>query len=60
MIVVDPKGNLFDERRKSDRRKSKKNVEDDRRKGKDRRTDEWVKELLMDDNDNQKETQEEN
>lgn len=48
MIVVDPKGNLFDERRKSDRRKNKKTVKDDRRKGKDRRTDEWVKELLND------------
>lgn len=59
MIVVDPKGNLFDERRKAERRKTirRKNdddVKDNRRSGKDRRTDEWVKDLLKD------ETQEEN
>lgn len=59
MVVVDPEGNLFDERRKSqrrkiNRRKNEDNSQDDRRSGKDRRTDEWVKELLED------ETQEEN
>ena len=59
MIVVDPQGNLFDERRKAERRKTirRKNdddVKDNRRSGKDRRTDEWVKDLLKD------ETQEEN
>ena len=48
MIVVDPKGNLFDERRKNNRRKNKEEVENDRRDGKDRRTDEWAKELLND------------
>lgn len=46
MIVVDPKGNLFDERRKKiDRRKKDEFVAVDRRSGKDRRTDEWVKDL---------------
>lgn len=50
MIVVDPEGNLFDERRKSERRKTNRrknddNTQDDRRSGKDRRTDEWVKDL---------------
>ena len=59
MIVVDPQGNLFDERRKAERRKTKRRQNDDdakdnRRSGKDRRTDEWVKDLLKD------ETQEEN
>lgn len=67
MIVVDPKGNLFDERRKNNRRKNKEDVENDRRDGKDRRTDEWAKELLNDNeiqegnlNENPKEPQEEN
>ncbi len=67
MIVVDPKGNLFDERRKNNRRKNKEEVENDRRDGKDRRTDEWAKELLNDNeiqegnlNENPKEPQEEN
>ncbi len=61
MIVVDPAGNLFDERRKTERRKTNRrknddeNAQDDRRSGKDRRTDEWVKELLENE-----ETQEEN
>lgn len=59
MIVVDPQGNLFDERRKAERRKTNRrqnddDVKDNRRSGKDRRTDEWVKDLLKD------ETQEEN
>ena len=54
MIVVDPNGKLFDERRKTNRRKSKSFVSNDRREGKDRRTDEWVKDLEID------ETQEEN
>lgn len=36
MIVMDADGNLFDDRRKSDRRKASANVSDDRRK-KDRR-----------------------
>ena len=49
MIVVDPQGNLFDERRKKNRRKNDEFVSNDRREGKDRRTDEWVKELLDDD-----------
>ncbi|MBR0427272.1 MAG: hypothetical protein IJK18_03630 [Clostridia bacterium] len=62
MIVVDPEGNLFDERRKEERRKTSRrknndNTQDDRRSGKDRRTDGWVKELLEDETD---ETQEEN
>ncbi len=55
MIVVDPKGNLFDERRKTNRRKNDEQVETDRRQGKDRRTDEWVKELLMDDDEKKQE-----
>ena len=45
MIVVDPKGNLFDERRKANRRQNNEEVETDRRQGQDRRTDEWVKDL---------------
>ena len=48
MIVVDPEGNLFDERRKTNRRKDDEKVENDRRVGEDRRKDEWVKELLED------------
>lgn len=67
MIVVDPQGNLFDERRKKNRRKNDEFVSNDRREGEDRRTDEWVKELLDDEeiqegnlNENQKEPQEEN
>ena len=53
MIVVDPQGNLFDERRKAERRKTNRRQNDDdtkedRRSGKDRRTDEWVKDLLKD------------
>ena len=54
MIVVDPQGNLFDERRKTNRRQNDDDAKDNRRSGKDRRTDEWVKDLLKD------ETQEEN
>ena len=54
MIVVDPEGNLFDERRKTNRRKNDEDVETERRQGKDRRTDEWVKDLEID------ETQEDN
>lgn len=53
MIVVDPEGNLFDERRKANRRKNEEFVTNDRREGTDRRTDEWVKDLLKE------ETQEE-
>ena len=67
MIVVDPNGKLFDERRKKNRRKNDEFVSEDRREVKDRRTDEWVKELLDDEeiqegnlNENQKETQEDN
>jgi len=55
MIVVDPNGKLFDERRKTNRRKSKSFVSNDRREGKDRRTDEWVKELLKDDDEKKQE-----
>lgn len=47
MIVVDPDGNLFEERRKSDRRKNNEEVENDRRV-EERRKDEWVKELKKD------------
>ena len=67
MIVVDPNGKLFDERRKKNRRKNDEFVSKDRRELKDRRTDEWVKELLDDEeiqegnlNENQKEPQEDN
>lgn len=54
MIVVDPEGNLFDERRKANRRKNDEVVDTERRQGQDRRTDEWVKDLEIE------ETQEEN
>ena len=47
MIVVDPKGNLFDERRKKNRRKYDEDVETDRRV-EERRKDEWVEELNKD------------
>lgn len=47
MIVVDPKGNLFDERRKKNRRKYDEDVENDRRV-EERRKDEWVEELKKD------------
>ena len=47
MIVVDPKGNLFNERRKKNRRKDDEEVENDRRV-EDRRKDEWVEELKKD------------
>ena len=55
MIVVNPKGDLFDERRKAERRKTSRrknddNTQDDRRSGKDRRTDKWVKDLEIDEN----------
>lgn len=48
MIVVDPQGNLFDERRKINRRQNNEEVDTDRRQGQDRRTDEWVKDLEID------------
>lgn len=54
MIVVDPNGKLFDERRKNNRRKNDEFVSNDRRELKDRRTDEWVKELLIDDEKQEK------
>lgn len=47
MIVVDPDGNLFEERRKNDRRKNNEKVENDRRV-EERRKDEWVEELKKD------------
>ena len=47
MIVVDPKGNLFNERRKQDRRKNTEEVENDQRV-EERRKDEWVEELKKD------------
>ena len=47
MIVVDPKGNLFNERRKKNRRKAGEEVKNDRRV-EDRRKDEWVEELKKD------------
>ena len=58
MLVVDPEGNLFDERRKVNRRKTIRrknddNIQNDRRSGKDRRTDQWVKDLETDDKTNE-------
>lgn len=47
MIVVDPEGNLFNERRKKERRKNTVQVEKDRRV-EERRKDEWVEELKKD------------
>ena len=47
MIVVDPDGNLFEERRKNDRRKNNEKVENDRRV-EERRKDKWVEELKKD------------
>jgi len=47
MIVVDPKGNLFNERRKTDRRKYDEDVETDKRV-EERRKDEWVEDLKKD------------
>ncbi len=39
-MVIDSKGNLFEERRKKDRRKNKFNVNQDKREKKDRRSPE--------------------
>ena len=47
MIVVDSEGNLFDERRKKNRRKNDEDVEIDRRVEESRK-DEWVEELKKD------------
>ena len=47
MIVVDPEGNLFNERRKKNRRKDDEDVENERRI-EERRKDEWVEELKKD------------
>ena len=47
MIVVDPEGNLFNERRKKERRKNTVQVEKDRGV-EERRKDEWVEELKKD------------
>lgn len=47
MIVVDPEGNLFNERRKKERRKNNEKVAKDRRVD-ERRKDEWVEELKKD------------
>ena len=47
MIVVDPEGNRFNERRKKERRKNNEKVAKDRRVD-ERRKDEWVEELKKD------------
>lgn len=44
MIIVDPKGKLFDERRKEERRTIDEEVDNEKRV-EDRRKDEWVKDL---------------
>ena len=49
MIVVDPDGKLFDERRKKERRTFEQEIDSEKRV-EDRRKDEWVKDL---ENENQ-------